>query len=69
MCAQFQIARLLVIVYSICLFTVFVVVVYRLEVVPAYVEQSSVTNVARINEQKIEKKLQFPLMTYWPVDL
>lgn len=45
---------------------------YRLEVQPAYVEQSGSSSflaAAKFNDQKTEKRLDFPLMTYWPVDL
>ncbi|XP_064406561.1 uncharacterized protein LOC135351490 isoform X2 [Halichondria panicea] len=48
--------------------------VIRLEVAPAYLDQSfrsaATTSLAsRRNDHRAEKQLDFPLMTFWPIDL
>ena len=47
--------------------------VHRLEVTPAYLDQSMaaspMTTPCRWNDTRQDKQLYFPLMTYWPIDL
>jgi len=45
--------------------------VIRLEVTPIYQDPSFTSNVASgwRNDLRQERQLNFPLMTYWPVDL
>lgn len=40
---------------------------YRLEVAPAYLGQSYVGSMR--SDAKADTPIEFPLMTYWPIDL